>query len=38
MSSYPMYRDLRDRNEVFSGVIARYTASIALGYKGRRTA
>jgi predicted permease len=34
-SSYPMYRDLRDGNEVFSGVIARYTASIALGYKGQ---
>ena len=35
MSSYPMYRDLRDGNSVFSGVIARYTASIAFGYKGQ---
>ena len=35
MSSYPMYRDLRDGNSVFSGVIARYTAAVALGYKGQ---
>ena len=35
MSSYPMYRDLRDGNSVFSGVIARFTTPVALGYKGQ---
>jgi predicted permease len=32
--SYPMYRDLRDRNEVFEGVIARYNTPAALAYRG----
>jgi predicted permease len=35
VTSYPMYRDLRDGNNVFDGVIARFTAPIALGYKGQ---
>src|SRR5215831_16356213 len=30
--SYPMYRDLRDRNQVFSGVIARSSAPVSLSY------
>jgi predicted permease len=33
--SYPMYRDLRDRNEVFSGVAARYATDISLSYRGQ---
>lgn len=32
--SYPMYRDLRDRNEVFSGVLARYGFSAAFSHNG----
>ena len=28
--SYPMYRDIRDGNEVFSGVLARYPVSLNL--------
>lgn len=35
VSSYPMYRDLRDNNTVFSGVIGRFPTSVALGYKGQ---
>jgi predicted permease len=35
MSSYPMYRDLRDGNSAFTGVIARYTAAVAFGFKGQ---
>ncbi len=35
VTSYPMYRDLRDGNSVFEGVIARFTAPIAFGYKGQ---
>jgi predicted permease len=34
--SYPMYRDLRDRNQVFSGMFGRYPTSVSLGY-GNRT-
>ena len=34
-SSYPLYRDIRDGNGVFDGLIARYATSIALGYKGQ---
>ncbi len=30
--SYPMYRDLRDRNDVFSGVIARAGAQMNVSY------
>jgi predicted permease len=33
--SYPMYKDLRDRNQVFSGVIARSSAPVALSYRGQ---
>jgi len=32
--SYPMYRDLRDRNGVFSGVIARGGVQFNLNYRG----
>ena len=32
--SYPMYRDLRDRNEVFEGLIATAPASIDLAHNG----
>ena len=30
--SYPMYRDLRDRNDVFTGIIARGGAQMNVGY------
>ncbi len=33
--SYPMYRDIRDRTDVFSGVVARYTIDINLSYRGQ---
>jgi predicted permease len=33
--SYPMYRDLRDKNEVFSGVIARHGVPLSLEHKGQ---
>ena len=33
--SYPMYRDLRDRHQVFSGVIARSSAPVSLSYNGQ---
>ncbi|MBC7928396.1 MAG: ABC transporter permease [Bryobacteraceae bacterium] len=33
--SYPMYKDLRDRNSVFSGVLARFPASLSFSYKGQ---
>ncbi len=33
--SYPMYKDLRDRNGVFSGVIARSSAPVSIGYGGQ---
>ena len=32
--SYPMYRDLRDRNQVFSGLLARFATSVTLTCKG----
>ncbi len=35
--SYPMYRDLRDRNEVFSGVIARGGAQMNVSYGDQTT-
>ena len=34
-SSYPMYRDFRDQNTTFDGVIGRFPTSVALGYKGQ---
>ena len=33
--SYPMYKDLRDRNQVFSGVIARYPLSLSVAGHGQ---
>jgi predicted permease len=33
--SYPMYQDLRDKNEVFSGVLARGGAQMNISYEGR---
>ncbi len=33
--SYPMYEDLRDRNQVFSGVIARSSAPVSVSYRGQ---
>ncbi len=32
--SYPMYVDFRDRNTVFSGLVARFPASATLTYRG----
>ena len=32
--SYPMYRDLRDRDQAFSGLIARMGAGVTLSYRG----
>src|SRR5215472_9876275 len=32
--SYPMYKDLRDRNRVFTGVIARSSAPVSVSYRG----
>jgi predicted permease len=33
--SYPAYRDIRDRNDVFSGVMCRYPVSLSVGYQGQ---
>jgi predicted permease len=33
--SYPMFRDFRDGNQVFSGMFCRYPTSVALGYGDR---
>ncbi len=33
--SYPMYQDLRDKNDVFSGVLARGGAQMNVSYEGR---
>ncbi|MCM3901011.1 MAG: ABC transporter permease [Pyrinomonadaceae bacterium] len=33
--SYPMYQDLRDKNEVFSGVLARGGTQMNVSYEGR---
>lgn len=33
--SYPLYKDIRDRNQVFDGVICRRRAGVSLGYDGR---
>ena len=30
--SYPMYRDFRDGNQIFSGMFCRYPTSVSLGY------
>jgi predicted permease len=33
--SYPMYRDFRDHNQVFSGMFCRYPLATSVGYGGR---
>ncbi len=33
--SFPMYRDLQDRNQVFDGVIGRFATSLQASYRGR---
>ena len=33
--SYPAYRDFRDRNQVFSGVICRFRVRLSVAYPGR---
>jgi predicted permease len=33
--SYPMYKDLRDRNEVFSSLAARFPLNLTIGHKGQ---
>jgi predicted permease len=33
--SYPMYKDFRDQNQVFSGVIARFALPVSVGYRGQ---
>ncbi len=32
--SHPMYEDFRDRNEVFSGMLARFPTDLSVGYRG----
>jgi putative ABC transport system permease protein len=33
--SYPMYKDLRDRNEVFTGLLARYHVQVSVAGQGQ---
>jgi predicted permease len=33
--SYPMYKDFRDQNQVFTGVLARCPLSLSVGYRGQ---
>lgn len=33
--SYPMYRDFRDKNQVFSGMFCRYGQTLSLNFQGR---
>jgi len=33
--SYPMYQDLRDKNEVFAGLLARYPVSLSVAGEGQ---
>ncbi len=33
--SYPMYKDLRDHNEIFSGLLARHNISLNISYQGQ---
>ncbi|MEO8597794.1 MAG: ABC transporter permease [Candidatus Solibacter sp.] len=33
--SYPMYQDIRERNQVFQGMFCRYETSFSLNYEGR---
>ena len=36
--SYPMYTDFRDRNDVFTGLLARYPSSATMTMRGAATA
>src|SRR5439155_26532829 len=33
--SYPMYQDIRDRNQVFSGMFCTYPTTVAASFQGR---
>src|SRR5881227_4265769 len=33
--SYPLYKDIRDKSQVFSGVLCRYSLPLSFGYKGQ---
>src|SRR4051794_216558 len=33
--SYPMYRDLRDQNQVFSGMICRFASALSMSVAGQ---
>jgi predicted permease len=33
--SYPMYKDFRDQNQVFSGILARFPVPVSVGYRGQ---
>ena len=33
--SYPMYKDFRDQGQVFSGVLARFSLPVSVGYRGQ---
>lgn len=33
--SYPMYRDFRDQNQVFTGMLCRYAASFSMSHSGQ---
>ena len=33
--SYPMYKDFRDRNEVFTGLLARFPTAMTIAWEGR---
>ena len=33
--SYPMYKDLRDRNEAFSGLLARFAVNLNVAFEGQ---
>src|SRR5271154_4011702 len=32
--SYPLYKDLRDHNEAFSGMLARYSVPLSVSFQG----
>src|SRR5205085_7201436 len=33
--SYPMYQEIRDKNQVFSGMFCTYPATVSLSFQGR---
>jgi predicted permease len=33
--SYPMYQDIRDRNQVFSGIFCKFGSNLSIGFEGR---